>query len=208
MANEFFNATSYIAADPASYKPIMNNHYILTITGFEGKKNYARSTATKIVNFTQAEAELSLKIANQTFAEPNLQQGFQEIKKGNMSISFPGAINAMSSTATFQVYVSKSAYDILYSWKMESGNQVTGEVGDPQEYWREVKIDLVSGNRGVIYGTWTLKNAWISSLQGVTFSNDSSEVRSVSVTMHYYMPSYTSTTSEWEEQAKTYTVSQ
>lgn len=185
---DFFNATTNIAEDPKSYKPMMNNHYILTVTGLDGMRDYTKKDVTAKIS----ESELSLRIANQSFAEPSLQQGTVEIRKGNMSITFPGTINAMSSSANFQVYVSKSAYDILYSWKMASGNHETGEIGDPKEYWKDGTVDLVSGNRGTIYGTWTLNNLWISSLQGVTFSNDTSEIRSVSVTMHYYKPSYRS----------------
>lgn len=183
-----FNATRNIAQDPTLYKPVMNNHYILTVTGLDGMRDYTKDDANAVIS----DSTLSLKIANQTFAEPSLQQGTVEIRKGNMSITFPGTINAMSSSATFQVYVNKSAYDILYSWKMASGNHETGEIGDPGEYWKKGTIDLVSGNRGTIYGTWTLPNLWISSLQGVTFSNDSSEIRNVNVTMHYYAPTYRS----------------
>lgn len=185
---DFFNATTNIAEDPTSYKPMMNNHYILTVTDLDGMRDYTKADTTAVIS----DSVLSLKIANQSFAEPSLQQGTVEIRKGNMSITFPGTINAMSSSATFQVYVSKSAYDILYSWKMASGNHETGEVGDPGEYWKTGTIDLVSGNRGTVYGTWTLNNLWISSLQGVTFSNDTSEIRSVTVTMHYYKPTYRS----------------
>lgn len=184
----FFNATAHIAQNPKSYKPMMNNHYILTVTGLDGMRDYTKADKTAVIS----DSMLSLKIANQSFAEPNLQQGTVEIRKGNMSITFPGTINAMSSSASFQVYVSKSAYDILYSWKMASGNHEDGLIGDPDDYWKVGTLELVNGNKGTVYGTWALNNLWISSLQGVTFSNDTSEIRSVSVTMHYYAPTYRS----------------
>lgn len=180
------DATIHIATSGSSYKPVMTNHFIVTISGLDGMKDWTSPDADALIT----DSELTLKVANQSFKEPTLQQTTVGIKRGNLEITFPGSINPMSSDATFQVFVNRSAYNALYSWKMLSGNHETGDVGDPNEYWKTVTVDITSGNKGTIYSTWTLPNAWISSLQGASFSNDSNEVKAVSITLHYFQPTY------------------
>lgn len=184
------NHTITIASDGKKYKPVMDNHFVLTVYGLDGMRDYSKTDENAVLT----DAQLSLKIANQSFQEPNLAQGTTEIKKGNMSITFPTTINSMSSSMAFEVFVEASAYNVLYSWKMAAGNHVTGQVGNPQDYWKRVTVDITDGNKGTLYGTWTFDNAWISSLSGASLSNTSGQIKTVSVTLHYFRPRWEAAT--------------
>lgn len=180
-------ANFYVSANPANYRPVMTNHFEVTVHDLDGMINWADPDKKTIVD-----SELTLKIANKNFSGPNISQQSVAIQRGNTTIEFPGRIDAFSSTATFEVFVNKSAFDILYSWKMASGNQETGEVGNPSEYWKRVEIDVLTGDKGTLIGTWTYNNCWLQSLQEVTFDNGANEVKSCSVTLKYFAPKWRS----------------
>lgn len=186
FAEKFNDTCLKIAGEPANYHPVATNHFTVTIRLPQGLVNYADEQQRQFPEDTI----LTLKIANKDFKEPSFSQQKLSYKKGNLEINFPGAINAFSGSASFDVFVTKSAYDILYSWKMASGNHLTGEIGDPRDYWAEVEIDVTTGNKGTLIGTWTLHNVWLSQLDGTNFSNSSNDSKSVSVTMEYFKPTW------------------
>lgn len=177
-----------IASDGKSYHPVATNHYTITINLPEGLINQADPDKRP---FSKADSQLTLKIANDNIAEPAFNQQKLKLTKGNLSIEFPGAIDPFTGTANFHVFVTKSAYDILYSWKLASGNHITGEIGDPDDYWATVMIDVTTGNKGTLVGTWTWNNCWLPSLQGINFDNNQSQPKTCNVTMSYFKPDWT-----------------
>lgn len=181
------DAAYRIASNPASYRPVMGNHFEVTVHDLDGMINWADPDKSLIT-----ESALTLKVANDTFQGPTLNQQAVSINKGNVTLEFPGRMDATQSTASFQVYVNKSAYDILYSWKMASGNHETGDVGAPSDYWKRVEVDVTTGNKGTLVGTWTLNNAWISSLQEITFSNADNSIKVANITLRYFKPTWRS----------------
>lgn len=185
------DANFRISSNPANYRPVMTNHFEVTIFDLDGMINQADPEKAPI-----AESQLTLKIANDTFQGPQLNQQSVAIQRGNMTIEFPGRMDATQSTATFQVFANKSAFDILYSWKMASGNHENGQVGSPDEYWKRVEVDIMTGDKGTLVGTWTFDKCWISSLQEVTFDNKANEVKSVNITLKYFAPKYRSASIE------------
>lgn len=176
----------HIATNPESYRPVMTNHFDITIFGLDGMRNYASSDPKAVIK----ESKLTLSIATDTFQGPTISQQAIPINKGNLTIEFPGRMDAHTSTATFHVFVKKSAFDILYSWKMASGNNVNGLVGNPQDYWKVVEIDVTTGDKGLLVGTWRYQNCWLQSLQEVTFNNGANEVKTANVTMKYFRPQW------------------
>lgn len=197
MAGEFeFNDYCLkIAGNPENYHPVATNHFTVTIRLPEGLVNQADTDKRPFPKDTM----LTLKVANKDIKEPSFGQQTLSYKKGNLEIVFPGTINAFSGTSTFDVFVTKSAYDILYSWKMASGNHLTGEVGDPRDYWAEVDIDVTTGNKGTLIGTWRLHNVWLSQLDGANFSNEANEKKTVSCTMQYFKPEWISANPDVDE---------
>lgn len=177
-----------IASDGRAYHPVATNHFTVTINLPEGLINQADPEKRP---FSKSDSQLTLKVASDNIAEPSLQQQKLSYRKGNLSIEFPGSIDAFSSSANFHVFVTKSAYDILYSWKLASGNHITGEIGDPEDYWAEVMIDVTTGNKGTLVGTWTWHNCWVSALQGVTFDNNQNQPKTCQVTISYFKPEWT-----------------
>lgn len=183
------NANFHIASNSGSYRPVMTNHFEVTIHDIADMVNQADPKKRKFSEL-DSEADLTLKIANNTFQGPQFNQQAVAIQRGNTTIEFPGKMDAHSSNATFQVFANKSAFDILYSWKMLAGNHETGDVGDPSDYWKKVEIDVMTGNKGKIIGTWTFHNCWISALQEVTFDNGANEVKAVTITLRYFKPQW------------------
>lgn len=179
------DALHRISANPRNYRPVMTNHFELTIHDLDGMINWADPDKGPIVD-----SDLTLKIATKSWAGPKLSQQSVKIQKYNLEMEFPGRMNAFESSMTFEVFVDKSAWDILYSWKMASGNQETGDVGDPWDYWKTVDVDVLTGNKNTLIGTWNLKNCWLSDLQEVTFDNAANDVKTAQVTMKYFSPSW------------------
>lgn len=187
-----FNASVInIAADPSKYHPVATNHFTVTFKLPEGLINQA-DPKKRTLKDSGLDPILALKIANQDIQEPTLSQQKLTYKKGNLAISFPGTIDEFNGSANFDVFVKQSAYDILYSWKLASGNHLTGEVGDPEDYWAEVDIDVTTGNKGTLVGTWKFYNVWCSQLQGITFNNNSNETKKVSIQLSYFKPEWIS----------------
>lgn len=187
-----FNASVInIAADPKKYHPVATNHFTVTFKLPEGLINQA-DPKKRTIRESGLDPILALKIANQDIQEPTLSQQKLTYKKGNLSISFPGTIDEFNGSANFDVFVKQSAYDILYSWKLASGDHLTGEVGDPEDYWAEVDIDVTTGNKGTLVGTWRLHNVWCSQLQGITFNNNSNETKKVTIQLSFFKPEWIS----------------
>ncbi len=199
--DKFNDACLVIANDGRAYHPVTNNNYTVTIKLPSNLINYADPKRRKFGEQAKSAADgdesiLTLKVANDSFDEPSLSQSSLDYSKGNLTIRFPGRMEATSGTASFHVFVTKSAYDLLYSWKMASGNILTGEVGDPDDYWAEVQIDITTGNKGTLVGSWVLHNVWCRSLQGVKFSASGNEQRTVQITLEYFRPEYKNGTYE------------
>ena len=180
------NSVFHIADKPQNYRPLTNNNFQLTVFGLDGMRNWAlEDPEAKLTD-----SDLTLKIGNKSFGGPKFSQQSLSITRGNLTIEFPGRIDAFQTTAVFQVFMNKSAWDILYSWKMASGNHETGDVGDPDDYWKTVEIDVTTGNKGTLVGTWVLNNCWLSELQEVTFDHESNEVKSVNITLKFFKPKW------------------
>lgn len=187
-----FNASVInIATEPSKYHPVATNHFTVTFKLPDGLINQA-DPKKRTLKASGLDPILALKIANQDIQEPTFSQQKLTYKKGNLSISFPGTIDEFNGSANFDVFVKQSAYDILYSWKLASGNHLTGEVGDPEDYWAEVDIDVTTGNKGTLVGTWRLHNVWCSQLQGITFNNNSNETKKVTIQLSFFKPEWIS----------------
>lgn len=198
--DQFNDGCLVIANDPASYHPVATNHFTVTFKLPATLRNYAVANNplfTETVVNSPDGLILTLKLANDNIQEPNFSQQSLTYQKGNLSIEFPGKIDVFTSTAQFHIFVTKSAYDILYSWKLASGNHLTGEVGDPEDYWADVDIDVTTGNKGTLVGTWHWHNVWCSQLQGITFNNGDNSPKTCTITMKYFKP-------EWESASNPY----
>lgn len=187
MAARFNDFCLAIAQDGKAYHPVATNHFTVTMNLPEGLRNMADPRKSV---FSKEDLTLTLKIANDTFQGPGFSQSTLSYRKGNLGIEFPGNINTFQSSAQFDVFVTKSAYDILYSWKMAAGNHITGEVGDPDDYWAEVSIDVTTGNKGALVGTWELHNCWCSDLQSITFDNNANAPMKCNITIRYFRPEW------------------
>lgn len=179
-------AIFHIANDPAKYRPGMTNTFRVSIPGLNG---VADKTSEEEGAVLGEDTELVLKIANESFKEPTLSQQSVSIKRGNLSMEFPAQMDAFSSTSVFTCFVDSDSYGKLYTWKCQAGDHETGEVGDPLDYWKTVTVEHLTG-KGELIGTWTLHNCWLSSLEGVTFDNTSANIKTCSVTLKYFKPTY------------------
>ena len=192
-STQFNDSCLVIASDGNAYHPVATNHFTVTLRLPETLINYADPQRRRFTDLMSTEdLQLTLKIANDNISEPSLKQQSISYKKGNLTIEFPGSIDAFNGTANFHVFVTKSAYDILYSWKMAAGNHLTGEIGDPDEYWAEAQIDITTGNKGTLVGTWIWHNVWCNGLDGVTFDNNNNQTKAVRIEMKYFRPEYIS----------------
>lgn len=188
MAEETHQShTFHIAMNSAKYRPVMTNTFRVKIYDLGEVKDITGDDPESI--YAEDDFATVLEVSNETFQEPNLSQGTVAIKRGNLVIEFPGAMEAFSSSSTFTCFIDADTYGKLYAWKCQSGNHETGEVGNPEDYWKTVVIEHLTG-KGDLIGTWTLNNCWISQLQGVTFSNNSAEIKTVNVTFRYFNPQW------------------
>lgn len=176
----------HIANNSTKYRPSMTNNFRITIWGLEGIADKTNEDDGAVLG---EDTGLTLRIANETFSEPTLNQQSVKIQRGNLSIEFPSQMDAFQSTSSFTCFVDSDAYGKLYAWKCLAGDHETGEVGDPADYWKTVTIEHISG-KGELIGTWTLNNCWLSSLEGVTFDQKASEVKSCKVTIKYFKPTW------------------
>lgn len=185
---EFGNIKSldHIADTVTPMRPGMTNTFRVKILDLEG---VADKTSTVDGATLGQQTETVLMVSNEDFEEPKLSQNSVSLTRGNLVMEFPAQMTAHSSSSKFTCFVDENTYGKLYSWKCLSGDHETGEVGDPTEYWKTVIVEHING-RGALIGTWTLHNCWISDLQGVTFSNGSAEIKTCSVTLKYFKPSY------------------
>lgn len=181
------NYLSHIADQTSTkFRPAMTNTFRITIPGLEGLVDKTSQEEGAVIG---DDAETVLKVSNEDFKEPTLNQASISIKRGNLTMEFPAQIEAFSSTSSFSCFIDADTYGKLYAWKCLSGDHETGEVGDPTDYWRTVTVEHLTG-KGELIGTWTLNNCWVSSLEGVTFDNNSASIKKVSITLKYFKPQY------------------
>ena len=181
------NYLSHIADQTSrKFRPAMTNTFRITIPGLEGLIDKTSQEEGALIG---EDAETILKVSNEDFKEPSLNQDSLSIKRGNLTMEFPGAIQAFSSSSSFSCFIDADTYGKLYAWKCLAGDHETGEVGDPVDYWRTVTVEHLTG-KGELIGTWTLNNCWVSSLEGATFDNNSAQIKKVSITLRYFKPTY------------------
>lgn len=175
----------HIADETKGFRPGMTNTFRVIIPGLDGLLDKASREEGAVIT----DSETVLKVSNEDFKEPTITQNTVQIKRGNLTIEFPGDIQAFSSDCNFTCFIDADTYGKLYTWKSLSGDHETGEIGDPAEYWRTVKVEHLTG-KGELIGTWTLNNCWCSQLSGASFDNNSAQVKKVAVTLKYFKPQY------------------
>jgi hypothetical protein len=182
------NRSIFHIADQNSskYRPAMTNTFSVIIPDLEGLVDKTSQNEGAVIG---QDAETVLKVSNENFKEPSLQQETVQLKRGNLTMVFPGQIQAFSSETAFSCFIDADTYGKLYTWKCLAGDHETGEVGDPKDYWRTVTIQHLTG-KGELIGTWTLHNCWCSALSGATFDNKSASIKEVSVTLQYFRPEW------------------
>lgn len=178
-------AIFHIADETKGFRPAMTNTYRIIIPGLDGLPDKVSREEGAVLT----DSETVLRVSNEDFKEPSFQQNTVQLKRANLVIEFPGEMQPFSSDCTFSCFVDADTYGKLYTWKCQSGDHETGEVGDPIDYWRAVKVEHLTG-KGELIGTWTLNNCWMSALSGATFDNNSAQVKKVTITLKYFKPTY------------------
>ena len=176
-----------IADKIESYRPDMTHTFRMTILGLGGASDVSNSTPGAVLD--EENSSLVLTIANDSFQEPTLRQGTVSFKRANLTIEFPGQIEAFSSTSKFTCFIDSDSYGKLYAWKCQSGNHETGEVGDPRDYWKDVTVEKLTG-KGELVGTWHLHNCWLSELSGETLDNNTANIKTCTATLKYFRPEW------------------
>ena len=91
----------------AKFRPAMTNTFNIIIPGLNGLVDITSSEEGALIG---EDAEIVLKVSNEDFQEPVFRQNTVQLKRSNLTIEFPGDIQAFSSTSNFSCFVDADTY--------------------------------------------------------------------------------------------------
>lgn len=175
---------TYILADnPNIYEIQRSNNFELVITGVDNllKAGADGSNASDYIGNVQEVLRLSV---SEMFV-PHFTQSFIEIKRGNNSIKFAGALNSWDGgSLSFIDYIGAETKEALMAWQNCSYDIRTEKVGLVTDYKKEAYLTEYTPDYQEVR-TWVLHGCWLSKVSEDGYSSEGNDKKKVSVEMQY-----------------------
>lgn len=181
--------TYHIADHPDLYTPSRSNNFVFMPIFNDNqtrliKSGVDASTAEDSdyidANYLQEVLMLSVTASS----VPHYQQNSIDVKRGNGTIKFAGAVTYPSGTLKFNDYIGADTKSCLLAWRRLSFNQENETIGRAEDYKiKGTLIEYTPDHRQIRY--WDIYGAWISNLSEGDFSSDDDGKREITATLEY-----------------------
>ena len=116
---------------------------------------------------------------------PHFTQSVIEVKRGNNSIKFAGALNSWDGgSLSFTDYIGAETKEALMAWQNCSYDIRTEKVGLVTDYKKEAYLTEYTPDYQEVR-TWVLHGCWLSKVSEDGYSSEGNDKKKVSVEMQY-----------------------
>ena len=181
--------TYHIAQHPELYTPARTNNFVFMPRFNENqvrllKSGVDQANANDNDYFTSDYVQEVLMLSVDAASVPHYQQNVIEVKRGNGTIKFAGAVTYPSGTLKFNDYVGADTKSCLLAWRRLAFNQETETIGAAENYKISgVLIEYTPDHRQIRY--WDMYGVWISELSEGDFSSDDDGKREITANISY-----------------------
>ena len=181
--------TYHIADNPDLYTPSRNNNFVFMPIFNEDqtlllKSGVDKTTATSNDYITASYLQEVLMLSVNSASVPHYQQNVIDVKRGNGTIKFAGAVTYPSGTLKFNDYIGADTKSCLLAWRGLSFNQENETIGKAEDYKiKGTLIEYTPDHRQIRY--WDLYGCWISELSEGEFTSDDDGKREITATLQY-----------------------
>ena len=181
--------TYHIAQHPELYTPARNNNFVFMPIFNEDQAKLIKSgvdkdTASSNDYITSQDLQEILMLSVSSASVPHYEQNTIEVKRGNGTIKFAGAVTYPSGTLKFNDYIGADTKSCLLAWRRLSFNQEDETIGEAKDYKiKGTLIEYTPDHKQIRY--WDLFGCWISKLDEGDFSSDDDGKREITATLQY-----------------------
>ena len=178
--------TYHIAQHPELYTPSRDNNFVLYINLPEEllMMGVNEDEATDVNRISGDKAQEVLALSVNESAVPHSQQNVIEVKRGNGTVKFAGAVTYPSGSFKFNDYIGAGTKTILLAIRKLSFDESDETVGRAQDYkLKATLVEYTPDHRQIRY--WDYYGFWCSELSENPFSSDSDGKREITATFQY-----------------------
>jgi len=178
--------TYHIAMHPELYTPARSNNFVFMpiFTDTLIALGAERANASDYEQFKADIAQEVIRLSVSSASVPNFTQNVIEVKRGNGTVKFAGAITYDSGSFKFNDYIGANTKGILQAWRGLAAHVEDESVGRAEDYKIQAKlIEYTPDHRMIRY--WDMYGVWISKLDENEFSSDDDGKREITATIEY-----------------------
>lgn len=182
--NQMNHGTYHLSDNPAIYEPSRNNAFEFIINSNINtlvQAGVMLPDDTTLLTGVQEVIKLSVSEAS----VPHFDLEPIEIRRGNSRMKFAGTPSFSDCTIKCNDYVGARTKAVLLAWQALAYNVAKDVVNLATNYKYDCKLVEYTPDYSKVVRTWTLKNCWIRSLSEGSFTHESSDKRTIDVTIIY-----------------------
>ena len=170
--------TYYLADNPKYFEPQRGNTFVFYIEGL--------SNNLKIVNnqYAQKNADDVIKLSVKSTSIPHSTTEAITIKRGNSEMHFAGKTTFGEGKLTVHDYIGAGTKDILIAWRQQVYDVEKEKTGLASDYKLDAYL-LEYTPEYQLVRTWKLYGCWPMSLSEGDYDHDSSESKTIDVSIRY-----------------------
>jgi hypothetical protein len=186
-ANDFEHfqdsGTWHLATNPKLYEPQRSNHFEFIVNLKDIVKAGMMGTETN-GTFAGTEAQEVIRLSTTQAAVPHFTQNVIEIKRGNTTMKFAGAITFGEGSFAVNDYIGADTKAVLMAWQNLSGNVKTEKVGLASDYKKQAYLVEYTPDFQTVR-RWVLDGCWISGISEDGYNSDTADKRIITATIQY-----------------------
>ena len=181
--------TYHIADHPELYTPSRNNNFVFMPIFNDDQTQLIKSgvdkdTAEEGDYITKENLQEILMLSVTSSSVPHYEQNVIDVKRGNGTIKFAGAVTYPSGTLKFNDYIGADTKSCLLAWRRLSFNQEDETIGEAKDYKiKGTLVEYTPDHKQIRY--WDLYGCWISKLDEGEFSSEDDGKRQITATLQY-----------------------
>lgn len=168
----------YLTQNPEIYEPQRSNcfKFIVDLNGID-VDDFGVSVPSNNLSKT-------LELAVKASSVPQFSIGKLSINRGNSQMHFAGKPEFKDGQITVHDYIGAHVKEVLLAWQRQAYNVHTQKVGLAKDYKRTATLYELTPDFQIVR-TWKLFGCWIQDINDPNYDADSSEARTMDVTVVY-----------------------
>lgn len=176
--------TYHLSDNPAIYEPSRNNAFEFIVNDRVNTLVQAGVTLPRDENWLSGVQDV-IRLSVSEASVPHFDLSIIEVRRGNSTMKFAGTPTFGECTLKCNDYVGAKTKAVLLAWQALAYDVANDVVNLASNYKFDCKLVEYTTDFSKAIRSWTLKNCWVRSLSEGSFTHESSDKRSIDVTIVY-----------------------